>query len=579
MTHPLFDKHRATLEGALERHRHPWLLVGLPGDAQPQALRRNGAGRRQARLRCHLGKPFELGQPGQSGWHGGESSPYGVALDVSYPVCDPEALIAAGLEAMKGWQAVGADGRTGICLEILDRLNKQQLRARPRGDDDHRPGLDDGLPGRRPARPGSRPRGRGLRLARAELRAGRGRSGKSRRARTRPLVMKKHFQIVGRGVGLVVGCGTFPTWNTYPGLFAALATGNAVIVKPHSNAILPAAITVRTVRAVLAENGIDPNLVSLCVTDQRSHHAGAGHPPGGQSVDFTGGNAFGQWLIDNCRQAQVYAELAGVNNIVIDSTDAYKAMLRNLAFTLSLYSGQMCTTSQAIFVPAAASKRRRPQVLRRGLRRPGARRRQASCPSPKWPTPYWAPSSPPIRWSASKRPASGAGKVVLAPRSWKPRNFPNAEVRTPVLLACDAADEAAYMEERFGPISFIVKVADTAAAIARSERVVSDPRRADRRPVLDEAGSDRRHDRPPGAARLRCRSTSPVASSLTSRRPTPTTTAPAATRRPTPRTLIRPSSPTASASCSAGITFEWSRPFDTPAAPATQGERRPLRSW
>jgi acyl-CoA reductase-like NAD-dependent aldehyde dehydrogenase len=81
-------------------------------------------------------------------------------------------------------------------------------------------------------------------------------------------VLKKHFEVVGRGVAVVVGCGTFPTWNTYPGLFAALATGNAVIVKPHSNAILPAAITVRTLRAVLAENGIDPNLVTLCVTDR-----------------------------------------------------------------------------------------------------------------------------------------------------------------------------------------------------------------------------------------------------------------------------------------------------------------------
>jgi acyl-CoA reductase-like NAD-dependent aldehyde dehydrogenase len=64
-------------------------------------------------------------------------------------------------------------------------------------------------------------------------------------------------------------------------------------------------------------------------------------------------------------------------------------------------------------------------------------------------------------------------------RSCSPRTkldnpeFPKAEVRTPVLLACDAADEAAYMEERFGPISFIVKVADTAAAIALSERVVA----------------------------------------------------------------------------------------------------------
>ena len=98
----------------------------------------------------------------------------------------------------------------------------------------------------------------------------------------------KNFQVVGRGVALVIG-GTFPTWNTYPGLFAALGTGNAVIVKAHSNAILPAAITVCTIRTVLAENGIDPNLVSLCVAAQRPA-SGAGDPSGRASVDFTGGN-------------------------------------------------------------------------------------------------------------------------------------------------------------------------------------------------------------------------------------------------------------------------------------------------
>jgi acyl-CoA reductase-like NAD-dependent aldehyde dehydrogenase len=65
------------------------------------------------------------------------------------------------------------------------------------------------------------------------------------------------------------------------------------------------------------------------------------------------------------------------------------------------------------------------------------------------------------------------GKVVLASTKLDNPEFPKATVRTPVLLACDAADEHAYMEERFGPISFIVKVADTAAAIALSERVVA----------------------------------------------------------------------------------------------------------
>jgi acyl-CoA reductase-like NAD-dependent aldehyde dehydrogenase len=105
--------------------------------------------------------------------------------------------------------------------------------------------------------------------------------------------------VVGRGVALVIGCGTFPTWNTYPGLFAALATGNAVIVKPHMampccQRLSPCA----RMRAVLAEQGLDPNLVTLCVTAQRAvtTQALATHPAV-KSVDFTGGNTFGQWLM------------------------------------------------------------------------------------------------------------------------------------------------------------------------------------------------------------------------------------------------------------------------------------------
>ena len=40
--------------------------------------------------------------------------------------------------------------------------------------------------------------------------------------------MTKTFHAVPRGIALVIGCNTFPTWNSYPGLFASLATGNPV---------------------------------------------------------------------------------------------------------------------------------------------------------------------------------------------------------------------------------------------------------------------------------------------------------------------------------------------------------------
>ena len=473
MTHPLFEKHRATLEGALGAIATRSYWSAYPEMPSPKVYGETAPDDGKRAFEAHLGQQFELGQPGQNGWLGGESSPYGVALDVRYPVCDPDALIAAGLEAMKGWQAVGADGRTGICLEILERLNKQSFELA------HAVMMTTGQGWMMAFQAGApHAQDRGLE---AVAYAWREQSfvpaeavWEKPQGKNPALVMKKHFQIVGRGIGLVIGCGTFPTWNTYPGLFAALSTGNAVIVKPHSNAILPAAITVRTVRAVLAENGIDPNLVSLCVTDKRATTQALATHPAVKSVDFTGGNVFGQWLIDNSRQAQVYAELAGVNNIVIDSTNAYKAMLGNLAFTLSLYSGQMCTTSQALFVPADGIETEDghksydefcsdlAKSVERFLSKPEVAHAVLG-----------AIQSADTAERINLANSGELGKVVLASTKLDNPDFPAANVRTPVLLACDAADEKLYMEERFGPISFIVKVADTAAGIALSERVVS----------------------------------------------------------------------------------------------------------
>ena len=473
MTHPLFEKHQATLEGAVAAIASRAYWSAYPEMPSPKAYGENAAEEGKKAFEAHLGKAFELGQPGQSGWLGGEKSPYGIALDVQYPVCDPEALIAAGQAAMKGWQALGADGRTGICLEILDRLNKQSFELA------HAVMMTTGQGWMMAFQAGApHAQDRGLEAVAYAWREQRfvpaDALWEKPQGKNPPLVMNKHFEIVGRGVGLVIGCGTFPTWNTYPGLFATLATGNPVIVKPHSNAILPAAITVRTIRAVLAENGIDPNLVSLCVTDKRATTKGLATHAAVKSIDFTGGNVFGQWLIDNCRQAQVYAELAGVNNIVIDSTNVYKAMLGNLAFTLSLYSGQMCTTSQAIFVPAGGIETEDgpksydevcadlAKAVERFLSKPEVAHAVLG-----------AIQSADTLERINLANSGELGKVVLASSKLDNPDFPGAEVRTPVLIACDAADEKLYMEERFGPISFIVKVADTAAAIALSERVVS----------------------------------------------------------------------------------------------------------
>ncbi len=478
MTHPLLDKHRSTLDSALQAIASRSFWSPYPEMPSPKLYGETAADDGKQAFEAHLGKDFVLDQPGQlagdAGWYDKEVSPYGAELNVRYPVCEPEALVQAGLAAMKGWQAVGAEGRTGICLEILARLHAQSFEIA------HAVMMTSGQGWMMAFQAGGpHAQDRGLE---AVTYAWREQSFVPKEAvwekpqgKNPALVMKKHYEVVGRGVGLVIGCATFPTWNTYPGVFATLSTGNAVIIKPHSNSLLPAAITVRTIRAVLAENGIDPNLVSLCVAPQRNVTQDLARHPSVKSIDFTGSNGFGNWLIDNCRQAQVYAELAGVNNILIESTDSYKAMLGNLAFTLSLYSGQMCTTTQAIMVPAGGIDTDDghksyddvcadlAKAVERFLSKPEVAHAVLG-----------AIQSDDTLARINAANAGEYGRVVLAATALENPAFPKATVRTPVLLACDASDEAAYMEERFGPVSFIVKVADANAGIALSERLTTE---------------------------------------------------------------------------------------------------------
>ena len=472
MTHPLFDKHRATLDAALDAIHSRGYWTPYPEMPSPKVYGETAMADGKAAVEALAGQDFVLDQPGASTWAAPEKSPYGVKLDVRYPVCDVDALIAAAQAAMPGWRKIGAEGRVGVCLEILDRLNKKSFEIA------HAVMYTTGqgwMMAFQAGGPHAQDRGlEAVAYAWDEMsRIPATTIWEKPQGKNPALKMQKHYEIVGRGVALVIGCGTFPTWNTYPGLFAALATGNPVIVKPHSNAILPAAITVRIIREVLAEAGLDPNLVSLAVVEKRAATQALATHPAVKSIDFTGGNVFGQWLLDNARQAQVYAELAGVNNVVIESTDSYKAMLRNLAFTLSLYSGQMCTTTQAIMVPAGGIETDQGHKSFDEVAADLGAAISKFLADPAVATAVLGAIQSEATLARIEECQSGAfGKVVLGSSKIEHPEFPGAEVRTPVLLACDAADESNYMEERFGPIAFVVKVADGAAAVALSERIV-----------------------------------------------------------------------------------------------------------
>ncbi|MFN3566577.1 MAG: phenylacetic acid degradation protein PaaN, partial [Burkholderiaceae bacterium] len=118
MTHPLLEKHRAVLDGALAAIARRGFWSPYPEQPSPKNYGDNAQDAGKQAVHALFGKRFELDQPGTTGWAAADRSPYGVPLDVQYPVCDVEALIAAGVAAMPAWRKLGADGRTGVCLEI-----------------------------------------------------------------------------------------------------------------------------------------------------------------------------------------------------------------------------------------------------------------------------------------------------------------------------------------------------------------------------------------------------------------------------------------------------------------------------
>jgi phenylacetic acid degradation protein paaN len=286
--------------------------------------------------------------------------------------------------------------------------------------------------------------------------------------RGEPTRLAKKWIAAPRGIALVVGCNTFPTWNSYPGLFASLVTGNAVVVKPHPFAVAPLALTVEVAREVLAEAGFSPDLIALAPEARDEGLAKTlALRPEVKIVDFTGSNEFGDWLEANARQAQVYTEKAGINTIVVDSfrEEEYPAALGHLAFSLSLYTAQMCTTPQNIFVPRDGVKVgdevRTPAEFAADLAAAvekllGDEARAAAI--------LGAVVNPFILERLDK--AANVGKTVLASRPVTHPEFPDATVRTPLIAAVDAADAEVYTHEWFGPISFVITTDSTEESIS-----------------------------------------------------------------------------------------------------------------
>ncbi len=464
----LITRHQQTLDDARKAIRTREYYSAYPESPSPRVYGETAAADGQAAYEALLGTDFPLETPGAKGRIATETSPYGPSLGITYPRLPNttealDELMAAAKGAMPGWRDAGPAGRAAVCLEIFARLHRrifelahavmhtsgQAFVMAFQAGGAH--ALDRAL--------------EAVAYAYDEQTRTPATALWEKPAKGEPLRMVKTFHVAPRGVALVIGCNTFPTWNSWPGLFASLATGNAVVVKPHPAAVLPLAITVQVAQEVLAEEGFDRSLVTLAAEDPADKLAATlAVRPEVKIIDYTGSSAFGNWLEENARQAQVYTEKSGVNTIIIDSTDDFAGMCRNIAFSLSLYTGQMCTAPQNIFVP------------REGITTDEGHKSFAEVGEgiARSIDKLLADDARAVEMLGAvvnagvlqRLEAAPKGRdVVLASRTITHPAWPDATIRTPAILALDASDADVYTSECFGPVSYLIATDSTDASI------------------------------------------------------------------------------------------------------------------
>ncbi len=471
MAADFFKTHQATLDQALSSILERNFWSAYPENPSPRAYGETAAQDGQAAFEAYRGKAFPLTLEGAQGEVGNEQSPFGFDLGISYPKVPVDQLLAQSQLALDSWRDAGPQAWVGICLEILHRLNQRSFEI---------------------AHAVQHTTGQGFMMA---FQAG-GPHAQERaleavayawqemsripglvdwikpQGKHDPIQMKKQFKVVPRGIGLVIGCSTFPTWNGYPGLFASLATGNTVIVKPHPGAILPLAITVAVAREVLAEAGFNPNVVLLAAHEPSEDTAQQlALNKAVKLIDFTGSSQNGNWLEENARHALVYTEKAGVNQVIIDSVEDFKAVARNLAFSFALYSGQMCTAPQNIYVPCDGIRTADGVMsfdeVAQGLAQ--AVQKLVSDPARA------VEITGAVQNEACAQRIDQArqlGMPILADsQTLEHPAFPGARVRTPLILQA-RVDQPEIQQEWFGPIVFVVQTDSTEQSIEVAGRNV-----------------------------------------------------------------------------------------------------------
>lgn len=304
----------------------------------------------EEKFNAHLGKYFkEIDFDKSAIWIGEEVSPvHQQKLEIKYPTHPAEVLIKNADECRKSFKNTSIDDRLNVCLNALDRMKERFFEIAHATM--HTTGQTF-MMAFQSSGPHAADRAlEAIAMAHLELTRYQNSVLWEKPVGKTSVQLNKWFTPVPKGCALVIGCATFPVWNTVPAIFANLMCGNPVIVKPHAKAVLPIAIVVAEIQKSLQAAGLSKQYIQMAfdiatspITLTFAEHEKI------KVIDYTGNTDFGN-IIESLPGKTVFTEKSAINPVLIHSSKNLEESLQNLAFSILLYSGQMCTSPQNIYI-------------------------------------------------------------------------------------------------------------------------------------------------------------------------------------------------------------------------------------
>jgi phenylacetic acid degradation protein paaN len=457
----LFDKHQPLLEKAINALHERTFFAGFPEHPSPAIYGETADADAQQKFKASLGNKFEeLRQSGGEGWIGEEESPYlQEPLRISYPVYSVNTLIEHASRGFHQWRKINPETRAGILLESLERIRGRFFEIAYATMHTTGQGF---MMAFQASGPHAADRAlEAIAFAYEELKRFPQRTVWDKPMGKINVTLSKEWRAVPKGIAVAIGCSTFPTWNSVTGIYASLMTGNAVIVKPHPGAILPIAIVVAEIQKVLEENNFDASVCQLAPDSfSRMITKDLVERPEVKIIDYTGNSVFGSYL-ETLPGKAVFTEKTGVNSVIVDSLEDADKVAANLAFSLALYSGQMCTAPQNFYIPSTGVKTSNGTISFDEFAKKLVDNINGIVDNPK--------AGPFVLGAIQNRKTCERiveseklpGKVWLRSKTIDNPQFKNARVRTPALIEVEASNKELFSRELFGPIALLIRTTNT----------------------------------------------------------------------------------------------------------------------